>query len=52
MIEFDKVQYNKKYREEEVVTILAISGNHCLIQFPSGAKICTKLSGLYKLSLI
>lgn len=46
------VQYNKKYKASELCTILNILGNHCLILFPSGTKICTKLSGLYEYNQI
>jgi hypothetical protein len=45
----DKCQYNKKYSQNEVVEILQTNSTHCLILFPSGIKICTKLSGLYPL---
>ena len=45
----DKVQYNKKYSPNEVVTILEILDNHALIIFPSGAKIATPLTGLWPL---
>jgi len=44
-----KMQYNKKFSKKEVVTILAVDGNHCLVSFPSGTKLCTRLSSLYPL---
>lgn len=43
----DKVQYNKKYNPKEVVTILKMDKTHALIQFPSGGKIATPISGLH-----
>lgn len=43
----DLVQYNKKYSIDEVVIILSIMDGFALIQFPSGVKIATKLSGLW-----
>ncbi len=46
----DKVQYNKAYSPDEVVTVLKIDGNNILVQFPSGTKVCTRLSGLWPLT--
>lgn len=46
----ERYQYNKKYKESEVVTIILIDKSHALIQFPSGIKICTRISGLYVLT--
>lgn len=46
----DKVQYNKRFNSEEVCLILATNGNHALVQFPNGTKICTRLSGLYTIN--
>lgn len=45
----DIYQYNKKYKESELVTIIDIYGDHVLIKFPSGTKICTRISGLWPL---
>jgi len=47
----DKVQYNKKYSPDTVVTILEMDKTHALIQFPSGSKIATPISGLWPLRL-
>lgn len=47
----DKVQYNKKYKPEEVVTILQMDKTHALIQFPSGGKIATPIAGLWTLTV-
>ena len=38
----DRVRYNTK----EIVTILNISGNYCLVLFESGTRICTNLNSL------
>lgn len=46
----DKLQYNKQYKESEIVTILDLLGTHALIQFPSGTKIATPQSGLWPLT--
>lgn len=45
----DKVQYNKKFKPNEVGTILKIEKSHALILFPSGTKIATPISGLWPL---
>jgi hypothetical protein len=49
MTEGDKVQYNKVYKPEEVVAILRTLDRHALIQFQSGTKIATPLTGLWSL---
>jgi hypothetical protein len=48
----DKAQYNKKYLEKEVITILEIKDSHCLVSFPDGRKLATRLSGLWTLTKI
>jgi hypothetical protein len=45
----DKAQYNKKYRPDEVVTILEIEERLCLVLFPSGTKLVTKIGSLVKI---
>lgn len=45
----DKYQYNKKYKQSEVVKILQILDGICLVVFPNGSKLCTRLSGLHQL---
>ena len=45
----DKVQYNKRYKPEEVVTILDMDRTHAVILFPSGGKIATPIAGLWPL---
>lgn len=45
----DKVQYNKKYKESEVVTILDMDRTHALVMFPSGTKTATPITGLWSL---
>ena len=35
-----------KYCKKQIVTILKIEGDHALIQFESGTKICTDLNAL------
>lgn len=45
----DKAQYNKKYNPKEVVLILDVDKTHALIQFQSGSKIATPISGLWPL---
>jgi hypothetical protein len=47
----DKVQYNKKYKPSEVVTILQMDKTHALIQFPTGSKIATPIAGLWPLEV-
>lgn len=47
----DKVQYNKKYKHEEVVIIMQMDKTHALIQFPSGGKIATSTVGLWPLTV-
>jgi hypothetical protein len=46
----DKFQYNKIYKDSEVVTILNTDKDHALIQFPSGTKIATRQSGLWPIN--
>lgn len=46
----DKYQYNRKYMESEVVTILKEDKTHALILFPSGTKLCTRQSGLWPIN--
>lgn len=46
----EKVQYNKKYKPAEVVTILQMDKTHALIQFPTGSKIATPIAGLWPLT--
>lgn len=45
----DKVQYNKRYKPDEVVTILQMDKTHAVILFPSGGKIATPIAGLWPL---
>lgn len=46
----DRVQYNKKYLESEVCQILEIQRPYCLVIFPSGIRLCTRLGGLWKIN--
>lgn len=46
----DQMQYNKKYKPSEVVTIMEIKDRHCLVQFPNGSKLCTRINGLWPLN--
>lgn len=46
----DKMQFNQKFNADQVVTVLKIEGETCLIIFPSGYKLATRASGLWPIN--
>lgn len=50
MVVGEKYQWNKYYRADEIVTVLKLCNDHALVVFPSGAKIATKVYGLWPIT--